>query len=383
MPVDQHNSDHISACLAVGEALSAYLDGELSETEAAAVEAHLRECPDCARLCAALRNLRVELAGAELDPPPALHDRIMTRVRRENRLRRIRRITAAASAGLAAMFCFVIIGGAVMSRMSSADEAAPMAADVAEGARILQKNDRDGAAPEVENGIGCYTYSATEEAMTGGVIDTTLVAELTIAATGIPSDTSTETAPPMFAVGPKSPETTKAPETTKSPETIALPEVLFVTLNDSMRDLSRLDVDVTIKGLSTTEDAAGQLPANSIAPDKRDTLSDLFALDNARLAEEQLGTLCVVEFDGGTADVRWQVYDLTTGERLSLAEFLGSVDAAAALGADADTPYRPTAAGLVLVLPDGEICVAWHANATLAACITHYAMHKAPLCGDQ
>ncbi len=375
MPVDQHNSDHIPACSAVGESISAYLDGELSEVDTAALEAHLQDCPDCARLCAALRSLRAELAGAELDPPPALHDRIMSRIRRENRLRRIRRITVAASAGLAAMFCFVIIGGTAMSRMTSADNAAQPEAAPAEAGFILQKSVHN----EAEDGAILYSAEAT---MTGGVIDTTLVAEPTIAATGIVSDTVPETMPPMFAVGPQAPETTAAPEKMAA-ETVTHPEVISVTLSDSMRDLSRLNVDASIRGFSTTAVGAGQSPANNASKAKTDSLDALFAQDNVRLAEEQLGTLCVVEFDADTPDVRRQVYDLTTGERLSLADFLGSADAAAALGAEADTPYRPTAAGLMLVLPDGEICVAWNANATLAACVTHYAMHKTPLCGDK
>lgn len=110
MPIDEQKNNRSDACTALGEQLSAYLDGELSEEETEAVEAHLLVCDDCAALCRALRALRVEIAGAQLDPPPELHEKIMLRIRHDSRMRKLRRIVAAASAGVAAMFCFVIIG---------------------------------------------------------------------------------------------------------------------------------------------------------------------------------------------------------------------------------------------------------------------------------
>lgn len=388
MPVDKRNSDQISACAAVGEQLSAYIDGELSEDDAAAVEAHLRDCPDCAKLCSALRTLRVDLAGAQLDPPPELHTRIMACVHRENRLRRLRRITAAASVSVAAMFCFVVIGGAMLRTGTdgASMEAAPNNAPklMAQGA-------------EAEQADGIVHYSLADAAMTGGVIDTTLVAEPTIVGTGIDSDTANG-APLLHAVGP---ETTAAPNTTKAPETTAAPEtrapetrapattalttpaetgVLSAKLPDALRDLSRLAGTASIQGLSTTcNTAEAAFTGNTAAAP--DSLAAISGSADARLAEEQIGTLCTVELDDGLNGIRYLVYDLVTGSRLTLAEFLGDTSAPAALGAEADTPYRPTAAGLCLLLPTGEKCIAWSENDTLSACVTRYAMTKPPLCG--
>lgn len=385
MPVDKRNSERSCACAAVGEQLSAYLDGELSEAEAEAVEAHLRDCPDCARLCGALRTLRIDLAGAQLDPPPELHTRIMTRVRRENRLRRLRRITAAASVGVAAMFCFVIIGGA-MARVGKADNA-----ELAMGApNEADRQLADAAAPEAaEGGAQFFAYSKSDESMFGGVIDTTLVAEPTIVATGLASDTTEEPEKKLFVASPvlnqALPETTAAPMTappmSTAPETAAAPaevQVISVMLPETLRDLSRLAAAGSIQGLAANSSATP--PANHAQSADGNSLFVLLDDADARLAEEQLGTLCVVERDTGDGTLQILVYDLITGCRLTLIDLLGE-EAVAALGAEADTPYRPTAAGLMLILPDGETCLAWDANDALVACVTRYAMTKAPLCG--
>lgn len=392
MPVDKRKPEEISACTAIGEQLSAYIDGELSEADEAAVDTHLRDCPDCAKLCTALRTLRVDLAGAQLDPPPELHERIMAKVHRENRLRRLRRFTAAASVGLAAMFCFVVIGGA-MSRMGSADNAEAVmdapnyakAAELGEGAPIQYSL--------------AEKRSAADAAMTGGVIDTTLEVEPTIVGTGISSDPLTEDGdtPLLFSAGTPETDATAAPNTTKAPETTAAPAtrdpqttlaaptepgVISIKLPEELRDLSRLTATSSIQGLSTTSTEASPNSANTAIP-AADSLALLCAATDARLAEEQLGTLCVVELDDGQSGVRYLVYDLVTGSRLTLADFLGAPDAPATLGADADTPYRPTAAGLCLLLPTGETCIAWSENDTLTACVTRYAMTKPPLCGAE
>lgn len=50
------------------ERLSGYLDGELPSAEAAAVEAHVAECPACADELAALRELRGLAAGLAAPP---------------------------------------------------------------------------------------------------------------------------------------------------------------------------------------------------------------------------------------------------------------------------------------------------------------------------
>ncbi len=55
------------ACGEVLADLSGYLDGDLPAARRAAIEAHVRECPDCARFggafAAVLQRLRADLCG--------------------------------------------------------------------------------------------------------------------------------------------------------------------------------------------------------------------------------------------------------------------------------------------------------------------------------
>lgn len=68
-------------CGLPGEDLSAYVDGELDGTRAAAVEAHLRQCPRCHSEAAALRRLRDGLGRAvELDAGTAIRARLARRL---------------------------------------------------------------------------------------------------------------------------------------------------------------------------------------------------------------------------------------------------------------------------------------------------------------
>lgn len=62
-----------AACAALRDGLVDLADGELSESEAAAIEAHLRQCADCARLLAALRrslDLATDVWESALEPAP-------------------------------------------------------------------------------------------------------------------------------------------------------------------------------------------------------------------------------------------------------------------------------------------------------------------------
>src|SRR5690348_14723933 len=49
--------------------IMAYLDGELSRQRAAAVAAHLEQCPECQEVAAGLRGLSHELSGWQIELP--------------------------------------------------------------------------------------------------------------------------------------------------------------------------------------------------------------------------------------------------------------------------------------------------------------------------
>ena len=67
-------------CDEMRDRLSPYLEGELSESERKALEAHLGECADCAALLAVLRESRVASRRARSGPPVHLARRIQEAV---------------------------------------------------------------------------------------------------------------------------------------------------------------------------------------------------------------------------------------------------------------------------------------------------------------
>jgi hypothetical protein len=76
-------------CDSINERLQVYLEGMLDREEEAAVEEHLRQCESCA---ASLEDLGVTIQLVkgldEVEPPPWMTHRIMTRVRAEARPKR-------------------------------------------------------------------------------------------------------------------------------------------------------------------------------------------------------------------------------------------------------------------------------------------------------
>lgn len=91
------------------ELISARLDGELTQSEKAALTAHLQECPACRAIAKDMEGLHSALTQTgEVDAPPALSQTVMRKIKAErlaSRRRLIRRIS-----GLAA--CLVLCVGA-------------------------------------------------------------------------------------------------------------------------------------------------------------------------------------------------------------------------------------------------------------------------------
>lgn len=98
------------------EAVSAALDGELSQSAWVELEAHLSVCPQCRALAEDLRALSATLEEAEAVPPPGLSARVMERIAAEDKVVPLpaahRRSGWRRWAGLAAMAALVVcVGG--------------------------------------------------------------------------------------------------------------------------------------------------------------------------------------------------------------------------------------------------------------------------------
>jgi hypothetical protein len=117
-----------------GERLSALLDGELSAVERAEVEAHLRECPACAReleelaaVDAFARELPVEAPAGYFEQLPG---RVRARVRRPARIPRMAVWAAAAAAAVMVVVVTPVVlkrERSVVAPPSSAVQAVPPA----------------------------------------------------------------------------------------------------------------------------------------------------------------------------------------------------------------------------------------------------------------
>jgi pyruvate/2-oxoglutarate dehydrogenase complex dihydrolipoamide acyltransferase (E2) component len=71
-------------CGDIEDRLTAYLDGYLETAERQTVEEHLSTCPDCLHKIEELKRTRAILADLdEVDPPPGLTEKIMSRIHEE------------------------------------------------------------------------------------------------------------------------------------------------------------------------------------------------------------------------------------------------------------------------------------------------------------
>lgn len=80
-------------CERVERLLGAFVDGELNQSQTAAVKQHLCGCPSCAHALTELEHLNalVTDASAKVEMPPALHDSVMRVVRQTERASKPRR----------------------------------------------------------------------------------------------------------------------------------------------------------------------------------------------------------------------------------------------------------------------------------------------------
>lgn len=126
----------MSDCAKIQELISEMLDGELSERDCAAIEAHIKLCPQCAAMYADFAALSEGVGELWTEVPAGLHDKIMKGVRTAPKPKKSLLITLRPYMSAAA--CLVVIIGAVFAirdsrndtrwLSSTSDTAAPSAA---------------------------------------------------------------------------------------------------------------------------------------------------------------------------------------------------------------------------------------------------------------
>lgn len=118
-----------SQCDYVCERLSAWLDGELTEAERAAVAAHLEACSGCRRELAQLSALDAALESLSAPVPPLVAERVLARIGRPRR-------RGWRSLALAASLIMGIVLGGTMAR-----DFYPWPLDNGSGAEIVALED--------------------------------------------------------------------------------------------------------------------------------------------------------------------------------------------------------------------------------------------------
>lgn len=115
------------------EAISAYIDGELSENESKKLEEHIKNCSECAETLARYRGFKAEIEKMEYEVPDDLHERIMNgikdRIKTGNAVGKkkitptlSRRIGLWCGAGVADVLCLSLIASPLFKKAFSLDE---------------------------------------------------------------------------------------------------------------------------------------------------------------------------------------------------------------------------------------------------------------------
>lgn len=89
--------------------LSAYLDGETTPEERAAIAAHLADCASCRAILEEYRKIDEAIASLEATPPASLRERVMREIQKRPSHRR--RTWAAVVAAAAVLAVAIAVGG--------------------------------------------------------------------------------------------------------------------------------------------------------------------------------------------------------------------------------------------------------------------------------
>lgn len=113
------------SCDFCAEDISAYFDGELDESSAEKLKAHLSSCENCRAIYESLKELSLEIKEAADEPPSDLHQRIMQKINAEASVsqksggrvldlnKKLRRSGMWIGAGVAAVICLAVLGSPI------------------------------------------------------------------------------------------------------------------------------------------------------------------------------------------------------------------------------------------------------------------------------
>ena len=152
----------MTECEKYQELISAMLDGELTESEQAQVEAHIKDCDECRAMYEVFAAVGGVLATDE-DVPDTLHSGIMEKVNAAAKANKTQRKIIRLRPILAAAACLVVVVGTALALkgnlpgMKSAESEAPAAADAPMMMAISGAARSDGAA---------FDYSTANSAAT-------------------------------------------------------------------------------------------------------------------------------------------------------------------------------------------------------------------------
>lgn len=115
------------------EAICAYIDGELSESEIKKLEEHIKNYSECSETLARYRGFKAEIEKMKYEVPDDLHERIMNgikdRIKTGNAVGKkkitpmlSRRIGLWCGAGVAAVLCLSLIASPLFKKAFSLDE---------------------------------------------------------------------------------------------------------------------------------------------------------------------------------------------------------------------------------------------------------------------
>lgn len=114
-------------CKKYTDMISTYVDGELSESQEAELNAHMERCPDCRKVCDAFKSMSGAMGDELVSPPVSLAEGVMLRIASQEKTQKNKKSHIWSYLAAAACFALVIFGAWRIGffGLTSADESSP------------------------------------------------------------------------------------------------------------------------------------------------------------------------------------------------------------------------------------------------------------------